>query len=207
MKRNRWSLCSGFSNQEGKDNLAYIEAFREENLVPKAKALQYLLKDKEEFSHLRSDHKSDHLETAFSSPIYMPKFIVSERTINSEQFDLIQSDSIKQALLNLHNLIEISKEAYEPVMNQNIGESLMKNDILNLDVMLSFARSWDLELFEGIKPSEHEYDFDEILANEEVESTISFHLMLTSFMLGRFEGIENLTRRIIILIERQYNLH
>ena len=190
--------------REAQDNLAFLHLMMESYLNPKKEALKSLL-DLDEASKVNDSKEiADLLAKALSSPVLMPKFVLSERILNSPEFDLIQSDSLKMTLLELHNLIEITKVAYTPVENQTFWESLTKNDILNRDVIKFLGPMATFDEVDEIAFSKVDYNYHDILANEEVESILSTYFFFTVIVARRIEQQTRMNKLLLDLIGRYY---
>ena len=194
---------------ESEQHLAYVGRFINTFMVPKGESLRILLLNQNE-DLLEQNSRTfwtNHLYKAFISPAYTPPEAVSVRIINSDAFELIQFDSLKQLILQLDNSIKQNKKAYGPIENQVIWPILVEKDLWNLDVMKMVGDDWELKLFDHLNPTSHDYNYEQILTNEDAESIISAQMMFTSFILLRLQDQKDLIKQILDFIEHHYNLN
>ena len=193
-------------HQEAINNLSYLDLFTNGFIIPKRESLKVLLDDERKFKLLSKEEQIDHFATALASPVFIPQFVLSERILNSDEFDLIQLDSLKQIVLKLHNLIEQTKEAYRPVLNQTHWESFINNDLFSVEVINSLAKIALIDDFEDVTISGAGYNYDQLLKDEKVKSIVSSFLLFTGIVVRHLNEQEDLTQQVIKLIEGHYTL-
>lgn len=193
-------------HQEAIDNLSYVNFFADRFIIPKREALKILLDDKNELSMLSKEEMIGQLATALTSPVFVPRFVLSQRILKSDDFDLIQLDSLKQIVLKLHNSIEQTQEAYKPIKNQDYWESYVNNNLFNVDVIKSISQLLNND-FDGVRSSSSDNDFVQILKDKKGESIISVHLFFTGIMVRRLDELKDLSLQLIALIEDHYKIN
>lgn len=161
-------------------------------------------------SNKHTDISSDSLltliyNTFIAAPAYAPKVSTFNRTINNEEFNLIQDDSLK-ILLNEYQsildftyvtngyLLDYEQDFLKYSQDKFGGISLAKNSTLTIHE----------KLFANIPSPNHSFNLDYIVLDISFENKLTKHLLWYGYTINRFTELQEHNRIIRSYIDKHY---
>lgn len=157
--------------------------------------------------NMHTDSLVHHVASVSIMAPFSPKSATFTRIINSDEFNLIQFDSLK-SLLNQYDLIlSQALHTYESVTNWGFGEVETERYMGGLNHAIQLGKSLGLSELSQLKKSKvYKVDPQSILSNPDFETTISWYFMRIRVTRMVLEIGQRHIKKVQDFIQRHYSL-
>ena len=161
-------------------------------------------------SNKHTDISSDSLitliyKTFIATPAYAPKVSTFNRTINNEEFNLIQDDSLKILLSEYQSILDFTYVTNGYLLDYEQDFLKYSQDKFG---GISFGKNSTLsihkKLFASIPSSNHSFNPDDIISDISFENHLTKHLLWYGYTINRFTELQEHNRIIRSYIEKHY---
>jgi hypothetical protein len=142
----------------------------------------------------------------FSVGAYSPFTMNLNRIINSDQFNLIQIDSLQSMLGEYRILLDKSQILYSTIQAALNRWELIEYQIMTSEYSRQEGANLNFITYDKIDAANFDTDTKNILSNPKFAAIVSSHLNSIQFLLERFNEINRYIDNIREFIEKHYDL-
>jgi hypothetical protein len=163
----------------------------------------------ENHTNVSADSLLTLIELAFIGPAYSPKVSTFTRIINNEEFNLIQSDSLKTLLNQYSTILNFTYISNKLFLDGDVVLQTYRNDKFGGLAFGKKIKEYQLSeyhIFDEIKAKTPIFNPNDIVGDQVFESILVTHELNYGFALNRLIQLQEIDKTIRDYIENQYNL-
>ena len=154
-----------------------------------------------------SDSLAKYTRNIFTLGAYTPYMMNLNRIKNNVEFSLIQYDSLQSMLGDYEILLNRSNALYETVISHKNHWELLEYHVLSFGHNKNVGEDHKFKGYDELANVRFNINTKDILSNPKFAGLLSYHLNQLSFLMNRFEEINQDIDEIRDFIEKHYDLN